>query len=70
MKNALSLILMVVSFAAIAQDNSEDIFRKAQAYTVRIKTSVPVPFSGDSRGILIGAGFVVDAGRCPRPGRE
>ncbi len=63
MKNALSLILMVVSFAAIAQDNSEDIFRKAQAYTVRIKTSVPVPFSGDSRGILIGAGFVVDAGR-------
>ena len=63
MKNFLSLILMVVSFAAIAQDNSEDIFRKAQAYTVRVKTSVPVPFSGDSRGTLIGAGFVVDAGR-------
>ena len=49
--------------AALAQDDSERIFRKAQAYTVRIKTSVPVPFSGDSRGILIGAGFVVDAGR-------
>ncbi len=63
MKNSLSLILMAVSFAAIAQDNSEDIFRKAQAYTVRVKTSVPVPFSGDSRGTLIGAGFVVDAGR-------
>ena len=63
MNNVLSLILMVVSFAAIAQDNSEDIFRKAQAYTVRVKTSVPVPFSGDSRGTLIGAGFVVDAGR-------
>ena len=46
-----------------AQDNSEDIFSKARAYTVRIKTSVPVPFAGDSRGTLIGAGFVVDAGR-------
>ena len=63
MKNVLSLILMAVSFAAIAQDNSEDIFRKAQAYTVRVKTSVPVPFAGDKRGTLIGAGFVVDAGR-------
>ena len=63
MKNSLSLILMAVSFAAIAQDNSEDIFRKAQAYTVRVKTSVPVPFAGDKRGTLIGAGFVVDAGR-------
>lgn len=49
--------------AALAQDDSESIFRKAQAYTVRVKTSVPVPFAGDSRGTLIGAGFVVDAGR-------
>ena len=49
--------------AAPAQDDSESIFRKAQAYTVRVKTSVPVPFAGDKRGTLIGAGFVVDAGR-------
>ncbi|CAG0932503.1 MAG: trypsin-like serine protease [Rhodocyclaceae bacterium] len=49
--------------AALAQDDSERIFRKAQAYTVRVKTSVPVPFAGDKRGTLIGAGFVVDAGR-------
>lgn len=49
--------------AALAQDDSESIFLKAQAYTVRVKTSVPVPFAGDSRGTLLGAGFVVDAKR-------
>jgi S1-C subfamily serine protease len=53
----------VMPCAAHAQDDSESIFRKAQAYTVRVKTSVPVPFAGDSRGTLIGAGFVVDAKR-------
>ncbi|MBK7135420.1 MAG: hypothetical protein IPH73_04080 [Rhodocyclales bacterium] len=50
-------------FTTFAQDDSEGIFRKAQSYTVRVKTSVPVPFSGDNRSTLLGAGFVVDAGR-------
>ena len=67
MKRTLGLLTIatvaLAPAAALAQDDSERIFRKAQAYTVRVKTSVPVPFAGDKRGTLIGAGFVVDAKR-------
>ncbi len=52
-----------LSVAAFAQDISESIFRKAETYTVRVKSSVAVPFAGDTRGTTLGAGFIVDAGR-------
>lgn len=50
----------LIATATLAQDDSESIFRKAKAYTVRVKASVAIPFAGDTRGTLIGAGFVVD----------
>ena len=44
-------------------DRGEQIFRKALSYTVQIKSSVTMPFSGDSKGSTLGSGFVIDAGR-------
>ncbi len=49
--------------AAADTERGEQIFRKALAYTVQIKSSVTLPFSGDSKGSSLGAGFVVDAER-------
>ena len=49
--------------AAADTERGEQIFRKALAYTVQIKSSVTLPFSGDSKGSTLGAGFVVDAER-------
>jgi S1-C subfamily serine protease len=61
------LLLIAVScgaaFAATAPDQGERIFRQALTYTVQIKSSVSIPFVGDSKGSSLGAGFVIDAGR-------
>ena len=57
------LIGASLSVPALAQDDSESVFRKAEAYTVRVKSSVAVPFAGDTRGTTLGAGFTVDARR-------
>jgi len=48
---------------AAAADQGEQIFKKALGYTVQIKSSVSIPFAGDSKGSSLGAGFVVDAAR-------
>jgi serine protease Do len=51
------------SLHAAVPDRGEEIFRKALAYTVQIKSSVSIPFAGDAKGSMLGAGFVVDAER-------
>ena len=48
---------------AAISDRGEEIFRKALAYTVQIKSSVSIPFAGDAKGSMLGAGFVIDAER-------
>src|SRR5262245_46515498 len=48
---------------AATADRGEQIFRKALTYTVQIKSSVSIPFSGDGKGSSLGAGFVIDAAR-------
>jgi serine protease Do len=58
------LLPMPTQFAGAAElDRGEQIFRKALGYTVQIKSSVSIPFSGDGKGSSLGAGFVVDAQR-------
>jgi S1-C subfamily serine protease len=51
------------SAIAAAAERGEEIFRKALSYTVQIKSSVTMPFSGDSKGSSLGSGFVIDAAR-------
>jgi S1-C subfamily serine protease len=63
-----SFVLLVAQVTATAAraadaDRGEEIFRKALTYTVQIKSSVSIPFAGDSKGSSLGAGFVVDAAR-------
>jgi len=48
---------------AAVSDQVEHIFSKALSYTVQIKSSVTIPFSGDRKGSSVGAGFVVDGER-------
>ena len=56
------VITFVVSPAAFAQ-NGEDIFQKASFYTVQIRTTIDMPFTGEYRSSSMGAGFVVDTDR-------
>jgi serine protease Do len=49
---------------ALAQsDNSEGFFKRALQYTVQVRTIVTLPFEGDRKGAMRGAGFLVDAER-------
>lgn len=57
------VFLCALAPPAMAADMSEDIFKSALAYTVQVKTTLPVPFDGDRKGSTLGAGFLVDAGR-------
>jgi S1-C subfamily serine protease len=65
--SALAVVLIFCFTAtaarAAASDKGEEIFRKALGYTVQIKSSVSTPFAGDTKGSILGAGFVVDAER-------
>lgn len=61
---ALLLALGSPCFADVTpKDTTEEIFKEALNYTVEIKTSTALPFSGDSAGTTRGAGFVVDKSR-------
>src|SRR5262249_2165364 len=59
----LSALLAGGNAAAATAERGEQIFRKALSYTVQIKSSVTMPFSGDGKGSILGAGFVIDAAR-------
>jgi S1-C subfamily serine protease len=59
----LAAAAMLTLAPAAHADTSEAIFKNALKYTVRIKTTVPVPFDGDRKGSGFGAGFLVDAAR-------
>ena len=39
------------------------LFLRAIQYTVKIRTSVEIPFAGDDKGTVEGAGFLVDRER-------
>jgi S1-C subfamily serine protease len=61
------LVILIGGFSAAgpacAAATDEAVFRKALGYTVQIKSSVSIPFAGDAKGSMLGAGFVVDADR-------
>lgn len=54
------LLLSVISVHA---ENDEEVFSKAQHYTVQIRKAVSIPFGNDKKGTAYGAGFVVDTKR-------
>lgn len=60
---ASSLFLTTALPTRAQTDNSEAVFKRALAYTVQIKTAVPLPFESDSKGFGQGSGFVVDRSR-------
>lgn len=60
---AAALAAWATSAPAAAPEAEERFFNEATAYTVKVKASVPIPFSRDMRGTRFGAGFVVDARR-------
>jgi S1-C subfamily serine protease len=43
--------------------SDEEVFEAAKHYTVKVRTQVELPFYGDRKGTVIGAGFVADAAR-------
>lgn len=56
-----ALIIILCSTKVVtASDKPEQIFEKAKSYTVKIRSSLAIPFSGDTKGTCTGAGFVVD----------
>ena len=58
----LAVTLCAPAPVALAQE-AEKALEKADAFTVRIKTTIVYPFSHDKRGTIKGAGFVVDQQR-------
>lgn len=52
-----------LAFAAVASADDEAVFKAVKQYTVKVRTQVSVPFSGDKKGAWIGAGFLVDKDR-------
>ena len=65
-RKGLLITCLPVAFAfshSAHAENGEDIFKRAPLYTVQIRTTVDMPFSGDYRSSSMGAGFVVDAER-------
>jgi S1-C subfamily serine protease len=62
MQQALLTSCLVMTASASAED-SEQIFRQAQSYTVQIRSAVTLPFAEDKKKSSVGAGFVVDAER-------
>jgi S1-C subfamily serine protease len=60
----LAVTLAQIPILVLAKgESAENIFEMAKSYTVKIKSSVAQPFSGDSKGTVTGAGFVIDLER-------
>jgi S1-C subfamily serine protease len=58
------IVAMLATVPVAAQQDSEAVFAAAAKYTVKIETSVRMPFRPpDEQGVFFGAGFVVDARR-------
>jgi serine protease Do len=60
---AVGLALALASINTATADDAEGIFEQAFAYTVQVRTSVPLAFIQDDQGVSSGAGFVVDKAR-------
>ena len=61
---ALSVLLLLGAPPAVAQpESSETYFKRALQYTAQLRTVVTLPFEGDRKGAMRGAGFLVDAER-------
>jgi serine protease DegQ len=63
MARILLFLLLVSLTAGVSADTGEKFFQQALGYTVKIKTTVTLPFGRDRKGTVKGAGFVVDAKR-------
>jgi serine protease Do len=59
----LALGCLIAASTSFAGEDAEHIFAKAKGYTVKVRNSVAVPFSGDTKGTFTGAGFVIDLKR-------
>lgn len=55
--------LLLTGVISAHADNDEEIFSRAQQYTVQIRKAVSIPFGSDKKGIGFGAGFLVDKER-------
>jgi len=60
---AILTILVAVTYPNAGFCQSEDIFKEAINYTVKIRTAVELPFDRDDQGVSTGAGFIVDKDR-------
>lgn len=59
----LSLLTAALPVAFAQQETSEGYFKRALQYTAQVRTIVVLPFEGDRKGAMRGAGFLVDAER-------
>jgi serine protease Do len=59
----LALLSMLGALGPARADSPERFFKQALQYTVQIRTVVTLPFEGDRKGAMRGAGFLVDAER-------
>ena len=58
-----SLLWLAPAPAAAQPETSEAYFKRALQYTAQLRTVVTLPFEGDRKGAMRGAGFLVDAER-------
>src|ERR1035437_2579293 len=58
-----AMFLILAASVVQASEDAEQIFSKAKSYTVKIKSSVALPFEQGAKGTGEAAGFVVDLQR-------
>jgi S1-C subfamily serine protease len=56
----LGLCLALMGHTTQAKNISEDVFKQAEHYTVKIRTVIEFPFTEDQKGSSSGAGFLID----------
>ena len=56
------LFVALLSSPNVKADD-EKIFSEAKQYTVKITTRIEIPFQYDKKGVLSGAGFLIDKNR-------
>src|SRR4051812_30958811 len=54
---------LIPAFTFASGENAERVFENAKSYTVKIRTTISMPFPNDSKGTGTGAGFVIDRSR-------
>ena len=58
------LVIFIALYASMLQaSDTEEVFKKALQYTVKIESRIEYPFFNEERGMTLGAGFLVDKDR-------